>query len=34
LSLFLTIMSGLCARTSVLIPWFHKPVISSCSVND
>jgi hypothetical protein len=32
--LLLTIMSGLFAKTSlsVCIPWFHKTVISSCSV--
>jgi hypothetical protein len=34
--LFLTIMSGLFAKTSlsVCIPWFYKTVISSCSVTD
>jgi hypothetical protein len=34
--LFLIIMSGLFSKTSlsVLPPWFHKTVISSCSVTD
>jgi hypothetical protein len=34
LSLFLIIMSGLFAKTSlsICIPWFHKAVTSSCSV--
>jgi hypothetical protein len=34
--LFLTIMSGLFARTSLSVctPWFNNAVISSCSVTD